>query len=131
MENKGIIVFIYLDDILLLGNTQFSVEKNLKILLQDLQLSGMTVNLDKSICQATQVVNHMGFQINPKEGFVGVPPEKLKTVRRELGKLVTHKVLTCRKMAAILGVVRYFLTAMPFLRAFTDNMMEFVRKNFK
>ena len=30
-------------------------------------------------------------------------------------------------MAAILGVVRSFLTAMPFLRAFTAEMMHFVQ----
>jgi len=51
----------------------------------------------------------------------------LKNVRRELGKLLTHPLLTPRKMAAILGQVRSFLTAMPFLRSFTDMMLRFIR----
>ena len=34
-------------------------------------------------------------------------------------------------MAAILGAVRAFLSAMPFLRAFTDQMLLFVRQNTK
>jgi hypothetical protein len=61
-----------------------------------------------------------------KEGFLRVPPGKLKGVRRELGKLVTHQQMTPRKMAAILGQVRSFLVALPFLRAFTDQMVHFV-----
>ena len=32
-------------------------------------------------------------------------------------------------MAAILGTVRSFLAAMPFLRAFTDNMLAFVNQH--
>ena len=36
--------------------------------------------------------------------------------------------MTCSKMAAILGNIRSFLMAMPFLRAFTDHMLAFVNK---
>ena len=45
-----------------------------------------------------------------------------------MGKIITHQQMTCRKMAAILGNIRSFLMAMPFLRAFTDHMMEFVNR---
>ena len=41
---------------------------------------------------------------------------------------MTKTSLTCRKMAAILGQVRSFLAALPFLRAFTDHLVQFVRK---
>ena len=62
-----------------------------------------------------------------REGRLLVPTAKLKAIRKELGKLVTHSVLSCRKMAAILGQVRSFLTAMPFLRAFTGHLVQFVQ----
>ena len=70
----------------------------------------------------------MGFIINFKEGYLQVPSEKLKTVRKELGEMVTKTHMSCRKMAAILGTVRIFLTALPFLRAFTDQHRAFVQK---
>ena len=72
------------------------------------------------------MITHLGFQVNLAEGRLEVPPQKLKTVRKELGKLVTNSQITCRKMAAILGQVRSFLQALPFLRAFTDLMVHFV-----
>ena len=49
------------------------------------------------------MLTHLGFVLDLKEGVLKVPPEKLKGVRRELGKLVTHQQMTPRKMAAILG----------------------------
>ena len=68
----------------------------------------------------------LGFSFGSQGGVLKVPSEKLTTCRRELGKLLTHKEMSCRKMAAILGQVRSFLTAIPFFRAFTDLMLEFV-----
>ena len=37
--------------------------------------------------------------------------------------------MSCRKMAAIQGTVRSFLTALPFLRAFTDEMSLFINQH--
>ncbi len=75
------------------------------------------------------MVKHLGFQLNLQEGVLQVPTPKLKAVRKELGKIVTNRVLSCRKMSSILGGVRSFLQAMPFLRAFTDDMLSFIRQN--
>ena len=58
-------------------------------------------------------------------GVLEVPHYKLKTIRKELGKLVTHRTLTCRKVASILGQVRSYLVALPFLRLVTDQLLQF------
>ena len=52
----------------------------------------------------------------------------MKNIRKELGKLLTHSEMSCRKMAAILGAIRSFLMAMHFLRAFTDQLVQFVNQ---
>jgi hypothetical protein len=122
---RGYLVFIYLDDILLVAKNKKLLEKQTICVQKDLQDAGMQINYDKSILQPTQKVKHLGFTINFEQGTLEVPPEKLRSIRRELGKLLTHQSFTPRKMAAILGVVRSFLTALPFLRAFTDQMVQF------
>ena len=76
--------------------------------------SEMKINLKKSILTPSQEVQHLGFTLNFKEGALQVAPGKLKTVKKELGKLITKTEISCRKMAAILGVVRSFLVALPF-----------------
>ena len=128
---KGLLVYTYLDDILLLGETPSIVQKNLQIVLQTLQSAGLQINHKKCILEPCQEVKHLGFILDLKEGFLRVPKEKLKSVRRELGKLVTHSHITKRKMSSILGQVRSFLTAMPFLRAFSDQMVFFLKENHK
>ena len=124
----GILVFIYLDEILIVSKNFQSAERNVQIMLKDLEEAGLLVNLEKSTLVPTQQVQHLGFSINFQTGTLEVPPQKLKTIRKELGKLVTQQSMTPRKMAAILGHVRSFLTAIPYLRAFTDLMVRFVAK---
>ena len=130
-REKGILCFIYLDDILVLNSTPQGVSENLAFMLQSLQEAGMQVNRKKSILQPSQTVDHLVFSVNLKDGLLEVPRGKLKSVRKELGKIVTHSHMSCRKMAALLGNVRSFLMAMPFVRAFKDNMMDFVNQNRK
>ena len=74
----------------------------------------MQINKEKSLLEPTQQVKHLGFHIDFKAGLLQVPSQKLKTVRRELGKLLTNTQVTPRKMAAILGIIRSFLIALPF-----------------
>ena len=89
---------------------------------------GMVVNQKKSQLVPTQQVEHLGFMGDLKQGLLQVPQEKMKNIRKELGKLLTHTEMSCRKMAAILGATRSFLMAMPFLRAFTDQLVQFVNQ---
>ena len=118
--------FVYLDDILLLGNTEKQVEKDLQVMVHSLLEAGFKINVKKSILKPTQKLSHLGFILNLAQGQLEVCPEKLRLVRRELGKLVTKQEVTCRKMAAILGCIRSFLLALPFLRAFTDSLVALV-----
>ena len=83
--------------------------------------------LQKSVLNPSQQVDYFGFHLDFVEGKLKVPQHKLRTVKKELGKLVTHVSLTPRKMAAILGTIRSFLTAFPFLRAFTDQLVNFIK----
>ena len=126
-REKGIICFIYLDDILVIGQNQGSVQRDLEYMIKTLTEAGMHINWDKSVLQPAQQVQHLGFLIDFKSGTLQVPKEKIKTVKRELGKFLTHNTMACRKVASILGATRAFLQAMPFLRAFTDQMSTFLK----
>jgi hypothetical protein len=119
---------VYLDDILLVANSPQMVQRQLEKMLEDLKNSGIVVNLKKSQLIPTQEVAHLGFTVDFRQGTLQVPQEKLKAIKKELGKLLTHSEMSCRKMAAILGATRSFLMAMPFLRAFTDQLLQFVNQ---
>ena len=71
----------------------------------------------------------MGFVLDFQSGHLRVPEGKLKAVRKELGNFLTHNRMSCRKVAAILGVTRALLPALPFLRCFTNLMAQFANQH--
>ena len=127
-RSKGILCFVYLDDILLLGSSRTQVSNHLEILTSSLLEGGFKINVKKSILEPVQSLTHLGFVLNLKQGLLQVPIPKLKTIRRELGKLLLAKQLSCRKMASILGQVRAYLPAIPPLRLVTDTLAEFAAR---
>ena len=126
-RGRGIICFVYLDDILLLGPTAQRVQEHLQVLIGDLLDAGFKINRKKSVLYPVQSILHLGFTLNLEKGELQLCPQRLKTVRKELGKLVVATSMSVRKMAAILGQVRSFLVALPFLRSFTDTMCAFIK----
>ena len=125
MAFAGILSWIYLDDILFVGPSRQAVKEALKVALQDQQEAGLIVNTSKSILAPTQCLQHLGFTLDLAQGFHSVPQEKLQFVKQELKKLLPKSMITRRKLAAILGSTRAFLQAIPCLRAFTDQMLQF------
>ena len=127
-RRQGFLTWVYLDDIVVVGNSPQAVQKHLQTMLQDLKLSGMVINKKKSQLEPTQKVDHLGFSVDLQSGVLQVPKEIFKDIQKELGKLLTNKEMSFRKMASILGATRAFWMAMPFLRAFTDQMVQFVNQ---
>ena len=80
----GMQVFIYLDDILILGPAPNILQKHLALAVKDLIASGFKINQKKSVLHPTQVVTHLGFQINLLEGKLQLHPAKVKCIRHDL-----------------------------------------------
>jgi len=116
---------LYLDDILLLSPTALQAQRHTKRVVESLMQAGFKINLKKSLLQPCQQLTHLGMVINLKDGKLQVPPEKLKTIRKELGKVLTKDQLSCRKIASILGQIRSYLVALPFLRLVTGQLLRF------
>jgi hypothetical protein len=125
-RQKGIQVYIYLDDILLVAPTQNLLQKHLQLVVGDLLESGFKLNLKKCKLQPSQLVEHLGFQLNFQLGKLQMPPQKVKGLKKQLGKFVKKSEMSKRQVAAILGQIRSNLVAMPFLRAFTGLLVQFL-----
>ena len=79
-------VFVYLDDLLILAPTRLQAEKAIAQVLKDLLEAGMQVNHPKSVLIPTQKLSHLGFSLDLETGFLSVPPQKIKALRKDLGK---------------------------------------------
>ena len=128
-RQKGLQVYIYLDDILLVAPTPILLQRHLNMVVEDLMEAGFKLNLKKSKLLPSQLVEHLGFQINFQAGKLQITPQKVKGLKKELGKFVKKTVMSKRQVAAILGQVRSNLVAMPFLRAFTGLLVKFLAES--
>ena len=127
-RSAGFTVFVYLDDILILGASPEEVKRGVAALSAWLHQAGIMVNAPKSQLEPVQCLEHLGMELDFASGRVNVPLYKQKAYRRELGKLLTKSSYTVRKLAAILGKLRSLIVAIPALRAFSCLLQDFVAK---
>ena len=74
----------------------------------------------------SQRASHLGFLLNLQQGKLQIFPYKLKGIKKELEKFVKKTNMSKRQVAAILGQIRANMLALPFLRAFTTLLVNFL-----
>ena len=77
--------------------------------------AGLLVNLPKYYVDPVQNLVHFGLELDFIKGCVSIPGRKLKYYRKELGNLVTHGMVTCRRAAAILRQASEVAPGLPCL----------------
>ena len=63
-RQQGLLVFVYLDDILLLAKSKTLATQQTEKMLLDLRESGILINTKKSKLLPCQELEHLGFQID-------------------------------------------------------------------
>jgi len=126
-HKKGLLTFIYLDDILVLANSSLKLQKDLDYMVECLQAAGLTINLGKSVLHPSQQLVHLGFLLDLKGGVLLTPEHKLKDLVKHLLNLKNMSEITPRKLSVVLGILMSHLMAMPLLRAFSDSLVIFLR----
>ena len=65
-RKQSFLTWIYLDDILVVGNSPQVVQKQLQIMLQDLQEAGMVINQKKCQLTPVQQIDHLSLSVDLK-----------------------------------------------------------------
>ena len=76
-RSVGVMVWIYLDDILLVAKSPKLLNRHLQMALGDLHDAAMELNWETYVITTSQSVKHLGFFVNFQEGRLEVP-KKLK-----------------------------------------------------
>ena len=92
-------------------------EKRFGLVLDTLLEAGFKINTKKYTLFPCKQVQHLGMVLDFEKGVVEVPPHKLKAIQKELGKLVTHQRLTCRKSGQYFGAGSKLSGGFAFLEA--------------
>ena len=87
VRERGALVWVYLDDWLIIGNTYRECLEHTRFLVQLLHQLGILVNVPKSCLEPSQEIIMLGFMLNFREGFVAVPPKRLQAIFWDVNRL--------------------------------------------
>ena len=80
-------------------------EQAFQLTKKQLESLGFVVNMEKSLCKATQRIEYLGFIIDSETMTFELPKAKIKEIKQECRKLLQVQQVTVRQIAHIIGVL--------------------------
>ena len=107
LRKRGVRLIIYLDDILIMAETEILAKHHAQTTCNLLEASGFVINFQKSILVPSKEMEFLGFLIDSRTMTLALPREKIRKVKKECQHLIDLQVVTVRELARVLG----FLTS--------------------
>lgn len=121
LRGKGLVSNIYLDDLLLIGNTvqdcQFNVLKTVNLL----QKLGFIINYQKSCLNASQTITYLGFYYDSRELTISLPVIKQYKILQLLKSIGRKKSCKIREFARFIGSLISCCPALPYSWMYVKN----------
>lgn len=103
LRSMGVRMIVYIDDILLLGDSPNQVETHLQALVFLLTNLGFIINYSKSITTPTQKIEYLGLLVDSTSLHLSLPGEKLHQIRMEVNQIKQKSHITARQLAQLIG----------------------------
>jgi len=115
---KGHVSGGYLDDSFLEGDTTEACSSNVQDILTLLGDLGFCPNLDKSVVQPTQVLEHLGFILNSLDMSVSITDRNLGKLLDSAHKILHSTFVPVRLVARLVGIMVSFFPSVEYARVF-------------
>lgn len=103
LRNLGIRLIIYLDDLLILADSEQTARLHLATAMNLLESLGFIINLKKSVLAPVQRIEFLGLSVDSVTLCLALPRDKVRSIRRECEGLIANPVATVRQLAHLLG----------------------------
>ncbi len=118
----GVRLICYIDDILLLAETQTVAEEQVKGLQYLLECLGFIVHPDKPIMTPGQVMEFLGMSVDSTKMELRLPAKKLKDIRAEARKLAQQREISVRALSRLVGKMNAASHTIPPAPLFFRNL---------
>lgn len=105
LRERGVLLVIYLDDFLILGNSFQECQYNVELTKELLTRLGFIINYDKSSLVPSKICNFLGFIYNSQDMTVTLPKNKKVRLIQLLKKNLKLPTCSIRDFAKFLGTV--------------------------
>ena len=103
LRSWGVRIIVYIDDMLVLGESQDQASQHLETLLWVLQALGFTINWEKSVVTPTQQIEFLGLVTNSRSMELSLPGEKLRQIRGEALKILSQPLTSASTLSQLIG----------------------------
>ena len=117
LRRRGMVVIIYLDDILVLSRSKWQSRRDTGLVLSLLTRLGFLINYLKSATEPQQKFLYLGLWWDLHNWKVSLAQHRWLALRGRAGKIRRAKRSTCRAVAALIGMIQSATVAVPLARA--------------
>lgn len=128
LRKDGYKVVRYIDDLLLIWNSEEEAKSGTKEVVRVLESFGFTINTEKSVFVPAQRMEFLGFVIDTTENSLSLSKAKMSGIKKEAKKIWNNGSISPRKLASFLGTISAAAQAFPQARLMVSHLMKF--KNF-
>lgn len=113
LRERGLRIYHYLDDILLLASSPGQLVYHRDILLQSLRELGWLINSGKSQLAPTQRMIYLGAMFDTREGTVSLPSLKMRIIIQKMLKTIASRYLTASQCLSLIGTMSACIPMIP------------------
>jgi hypothetical protein len=122
-RKQDIRVSAYLDDWVVLGKTKSEAIKNTETITRCLTSLGWLINWKKSHIQPSQVLEHLGFELNTIQMTARLPGKKLRNFRKFIQQRLKAPLQTPRTIQSMIMRIQAATFAIFPARLFTQHLL--------
>lgn len=105
LRSQGIILVIYLDDVLIIAKTEAECRQNIFIVRTLLESLGFIISESKSQLIPSQTCIFLGLVIDSKNFCLELTEKKRKSISQLVNRFVINKVCKIQELAQLIGVL--------------------------
>jgi hypothetical protein len=126
--HHGVWTSAYMDDIIILGNSESECEYNTKFMLTFLSACGFIINVKKSSLTPSTSIRYLGLhiQLHATHTLVRWPTDKATKVCALAAEMASTKSATPRDLMSVSGRIGFFRSICPLASALTRPIDSFV-----
>ena len=128
LREQGLKLVVYLDDILLVADTEPSCRTHTCLLVRTLLRLGFVINLAKSCLVPSRCLQFLGTVVDTQTMSLALPKEKLRVFRERIKALVRkarlHKEVTLWELQSIVGTIQSMNDCMYAVRIRLNSLVE-------
>ena len=127
LRNQGFLSIIYLDDLLLIGNSYSKCLENIKASMNLLTSLGFIINEEKSYKVPSQVCGFLGFILNSQRMTLELPSEKRRKIHDQI---ITFKKLKNCKIKDFAQLIGSLVSCCPAIQYSWAHIKSFERERY-